>query len=291
MITVLESIKLSTQFLTEKGIESPRTNAEILLANILNCKRLDLYMLFDRPLTEVEIQHYREYLKRRGTFEPLQYITGKVEFYGIEILVDRSVLIPRPETELLVENIIKQCSVKNILSILDIGCGSGNISIALAYNLSSAKITATDISDEALKIGIQNAKQNNVADKINFRKHDILKNDLDSFQNFDIIVSNPPYVSKENYSTLQKEIINFEPRSAVTDELDGYTFFIVIAEKAYKKLNDNGKLFFEIAEGQSDEVVQIMSANNFTNIEVIKDYQRIDRIVYGELNESRSSKG
>ena len=283
MITVLESIKLSTQFLTEKGIESPRANAEILLADILNCKRLDLYLLFDRPLTDVEIQRYREYLKRRGTFEPLQYITGKVEFYGIEILVDRSVLIPRPETELLIENIAKQYSGKNNLSILDIGSGSGNISIALAHNFPSAKITSTDISDEALKIANKNAVQNNVADRINFIKHDIFEDDLNSFQIFDIIVSNPPYVSKESFSKLQKEIINFEPRSAVTDEKDGYTFFTVIAEKASKKLNDNGKLFFEIAEGQSNEVVKIMGKNNFTNIVVIKDYQRIDRIVYGEL--------
>lgn len=283
MITVLESIKLSTQFLTEKGIDSPRANAEILLADILNCKRLDLYLLFDRPLTEFELQRYREYLKRRGTFEPLQYITGKVEFYGIEILVDRSVLIPRPETEILVENIIKQCSAKTKLSILDIGCGSGNISIALAFNLTSAKITSTDISDEAIKIASQNAEQNNVADKITFVKHDILKEDLDNFKSFDIIVSNPPYVSKEKFSSLQKEITNFEPRVAVTDEKDGYTFFRVIAEKASKKLNDKGKLFFEIAEGQSNEVVQIMSTKNFTNIEIIKDYQGIDRIVYGEL--------
>lgn len=283
MITVLESIKLSTQFLTEKGIDSPRANAEILLADILNCKRLDLYLLFDRPLTEFELQRYREYLKRRGTFEPLQYITGKVEFYGIEILVDRSVLIPRPETEILVENIIKQCSAKTKLSILDIGCGSGNISIALAFNLTSAKITSTDISDEAIKIASQNAEQNNVADKITFVKHDILKEDLISFQSFDIIVSNPPYVSKENFLSLQKEITSFEPRVAVTDEKDGYTFFRVIAEKASKKLNDKGKLFFEIAEGQSNEVVQIMSTKNFTNIEIFQDYQSIDRIVYGEL--------
>lgn len=283
MITVLDSIKLSTQFLNEKGIDSPRANAEILLADILNCKRLDLYLLFDRPLTEFELQRYREYLKRRGTFEPLQYITGKVEFYGIEILVDRSVLIPRPETEILVENIIKQCSAKTKLSILDIGCGSGNISIALAFNLTSAKITSTDISDEAIKIASQNAEQNNVADKITFVKHDILKEDLISFQSFDIIVSNPPYVSKENFLSLQKEITNFEPRVAVTDEKDGYTFFRVIAEKASKKLNDKGKLFFEIAEGQSNEVVQIMSTKNFTNIEIFQDYQSIDRIVYGEL--------
>jgi len=283
MITVLESIKLSTQFLTKKGIESPRANAEILLADILNCKRLDLYLLFDRPLTEIELQRYRDYLKKRSNFIPLQYILGKVEFYGLELSVNQSVLIPRPETELFVENIINQFSDKNNLSILDIGCGSGNISIALAVNLDPVKIIAADINGEALKIARINAKQHNVIEKINFVKHDILKEELNNFQKFDIIVSNPPYVSKEDFSSLQKEVRDFEPRSAVTDENDGYTFFKVIAEKASQNLKENGKLFFEIAEGQSDEVNQIMNANNFTNIEVIKDYQRIDRIVCGEI--------
>jgi release factor glutamine methyltransferase len=283
MITVLESIKLSTKFLTEKGIESPRANAEILLADILNCKRLDLYLLFDRPLTELELQCYRDYLKSRSKFTPLQYILGKVDFYGLELNVNKSVLIPRPETELLVENIIKQFSDKNNQSILDIGFGSGNICIALAVNLEPVKLIATDINDEALKIAIQNAEHHNVSDKINFVKHDILNEDLNSFQNFDIIVSNPPYVSKESFPSLQKEITDFEPRSAVTDEHDGYTFFRVIAEKASKKLNDKGKLYFEIAEGQRNEVVQILGENNFANIEVIKDYQRIDRIICGEI--------
>lgn len=283
MITVLESIKLSTQFLTKKEIESPRVNAEILLADILNCKRLDLYLLFDRPLTEVELQRYRDYLKKRSNFIPLQYILGKVEFYGLELSVNQSVLIPRPETELLVENIIIQCSGKNVLSILDIGCGSGNISIALAVNLDPVKIIATDINDEALKIARINAERHCVSEKIEFIKNDILKNDLKNFQKFDIIVSNPPYVSKENFSSLQKEVRDFEPRYAVTDENDGYTFFKVIAEKACQNLKEKGKLFFEIAEGQSEEVIKIMQKNIFSNIKVIKDYQRIDRIVFGEI--------
>jgi len=283
MITVLESIKLSTQFLTEKGIESPRINAELLLADILKCKRLDLYLLFDRPLTELELQCYRDYLKSRSKFTPLQYILGKVEFYGLELSVNESVLIPRPETELLVENIIKHCSDKNKQSILDIGFGSGNICIALAVNLDPVKIFATDINDEALKIAVQNAQLHNVADKIKFVKHNILNDDLNSFQKFDIIVSNPPYVSKESFSSLQKEITDFEPRSAVTDEHDGYTFYRAIAKKASNNLNDKGKIFFEIAEGQRNEVVELLGENNFANIEVIKDYQRIDRIICGEI--------
>lgn len=283
MITVLESIKLSTDFLAGKGIESPRTNAELLLADIIECKRLDLYLLFDRPLSRVEIDRYREFIKRRGKFEPLQYILGKIEFYGLELIVNKSVLIPRPETEILVENIINQFSNEENLKILDVGCGSGNISIALAVHLVSADILTTDISEEALQLAQVNAEKNNVSNRIKFLNHDILKNDLNNFQMFDIIVSNPPYVSNENFSSLQREIKDFEPRTAVTDESDGYTFYRTIANKASTKLIAKGKLFFEIAQGQSDEVIKIMIENHFMNIKVIKDYQKIDRIVYGEL--------
>jgi release factor glutamine methyltransferase len=283
MITVLESIKLSTDYLTGKGIESPRTNAELLLADIIGCKRLDLYLLFDRPLSEIELQRYREYIKRRGNFEPLQYILGKVEFYGLELKVNQSVLIPRPETELLVENIINQFLKKKYVMILDVGCGSGNISIALSVSLETLNIITTDICQEAIQLAKENAERHNVSNRIKFINHNILKDDFNNFPMFDIIVSNPPYVSKENFSSLQREIKDFEPRTAVTDESDGYTFYKTIAVRASTKLLANGKLFFEIAQGQSDEVRKIMEQNHFTNITVIKDYQNIERIVYGEL--------
>ena len=192
MITVLDSINLSAQYLGQKGIESPRTNAELLLANILGCKRLDLYLTFERPLSETEVQKYREQIKRRASFEPLQYIIGKVEFYGLELKVNPSVLIPRPETELLVENILLQFSKEQKLTILDIGSGSGNIAIALAVNLPQSKIVSTDISEETLQIANDNSELHNVSRQIKFVNHNILRNDLTSFPMFDIVVSNPP---------------------------------------------------------------------------------------------------
>jgi release factor glutamine methyltransferase len=282
MITVLESINLSAQYLTQKGIESSRINAELLLADILDCKRLDLYLSFDKPLGNQEIEKYRDYIKRRGNFEPLQYITGKVDFYGIELKVNSSVLIPRPETELLVENILKVLSRDKESTILDIGCGSGNITIALAVNLASSKFISTDCSDEALKVAKENAEKYSVAGNIKFEKHNILKEDLNNFPQFDIIVSNPPYVSREDFKSVQKEIRDYEPRSAVTDDSDGYTFFREITRKSFKKIKAGGKLFFEVAEGQSEGVTEIMKKNNFKNISVIKDYQNIDRIIFGE---------
>jgi len=283
MITVLESIKLATEYLNKKGIESGRANAEFLLADIINCKRLDLYLLFDRPLTDEELQRFRDLLKRRGMFEPLQYILGKVEFFGIELKVTPDVLIPRPETELLVENVLHQLSKENKQEILDIGCGCGNIPIALSLNNEQIAVTGTDINERVLKVANENAEKNNVMSKIKFIHHDILKDEMSIFPMFDLVISNPPYVSKENYSTLQREILEFEPRIAVTDEGDGYTFYRAISEKVSKKLKPKGKIFFEVAEGQSDTVKKIMEENNFINIIVKKDYQNIDRIVYGEI--------
>ena len=152
MITVLESINLSSDYLKNKGIESPRINAELLLAHVLNCKRLNLYLSFEKPLSEEEIIKYKELLKRRIKFEPLQYIIGKVEFYGIDFMVNPSVLIPRQETEILVETIIRQYDKYDTLRILDIGTGSGNIAVSLAKNLDNSFITGIDISEDALKI-------------------------------------------------------------------------------------------------------------------------------------------
>jgi len=282
MITVLESINLSAQYLAQKGIESSRINAELLLADILGCKRLDLYLSFDKPLGNQEIEKYRDYIRRRGNFEPLQYVTSKVDFYGIELRVNSSVLIPRPETELLVENILKVLSRDKESTILDIGCGSGNITIALAVNLAFSKFICTDTSNDALNVAKENTEKYFVAGRIKFEKHNILKEELNNFPQFDIIVSNPPYVSREDFKSLQKEIREFEPKSAVTDERDGYTFFREISRKSLNKLKEGGRLFFEIGEGQSEGVTEIMKENNFKNITVIKDYQNIDRIIFGE---------
>ena len=282
MITVLEAIKLSTEYLSKKGIDSPRINAELLLADVIKCKRLDLYLAFDRPLAEEELNKYRELIKRRASFEPLQYITGTVEFYGLELKVNPSVLIPRQETELLVENILINFSKEAELNILDIGTGSGNIPVALAYYLPYAQITSTDISAEALTLAQENASKYNLSDRIRFMQHDILREDMDKFPEFDLVVSNPPYVSLESFSSLQKEIKDYEPKTAVTDGSDGLSFYRVIVQKASPKIKEGGKLFFEMAQGQYDDVKDLMIKNNFSHIEVVKDYQNIERIISGE---------
>lgn len=279
MITVLEAINLSTDFLQKKGIQSPRINAELLLASVLKCKRLQLYLSFDRPLKQNELDDYREMIKRRSSFEPLQYITGYVEFYNLEFKVNPAVLIPRPETEILVETIMGNCNDK--ITILDIGSGSGIIGISLAVNLQNSYVYCTDISEEAIILAKENARRHNVMSRTSFLKHNIISQPIDFISVVDVIVSNPPYISKNDFNTLQKEIKNFEPRYALTDESNGFAFFNIIASKAKNKLNYGGKLFFEIAEGQSCKVKNILQENSFSDIKIVKDYQNIDRVIYG----------
>lgn len=284
MLTVLESIKLSTEYLNGKGIESARTNAELLLAEILNCKRLDLYLSFDRPLKDEETDKYREFIARRAKFEPLQYIIGHVEFYGIKLFVDKNVLIPRQETEILVETVIEDSVDKRNLNILDIGVGSGNISISIAKNLEGAVVTGIDISKGALNIAGKNVKLHNLNDSVKLQHADIF-NGYSGFtkDKFDVIISNPPYVSEGESITLQKEITEFEPQSAVTDYSDGFKFFKHISESAAEILNENGKIFFEVGISQSGKVAEILKNSGFKNIKIKKDYLDIDRVVYGEI--------
>lgn len=283
MPNVLELIQLSTDFLSRKGIESPRLNAELLLAGVLKCKRLELYLAFDKPLKVNEIDLYRKYIVRRSKFEPLQYILGKVEFYGIEIKVDRSVLIPRQETEIMIDAILNSIDKSKRVSILDIGTGSGNIAAALAVNLPMAEVTAIDISPEALNIAEENFKTLMLNDRIKTIIRDIsgIGNELN--HSFDLIVSNPPYVALNDYGNLQKEIVEYEPRIAITDSEDGYKFYRLIAEKGKELLKEKGRIFFETGEGQSEKLIEIMFQSGFKNIASIKDYLGINRVIIGEL--------
>lgn len=283
MITVLEVIKLSTDYLQKKGIESPRANAEILLAEILKCKRLELYLSFDKPLSENEVQLYREAIRKRGLRVPLQYIVGNVDFYGLKLLVNENVLIPRPETELLVEKIISETDKSLNLKILDIGVGSGNISLALIKNLPNSKVIAIDVSENALNVAEQNAELNLLQERIEFKMFDILKDDTKKLGNFDLVVSNPPYISVSDFENLEPELKVHEPKIALTDNSDGVSFYKRIIEISEQILNEHGKLYFELGMGQSIQVKKYFEDRNFKNIHVTKDYSGIERIICGEL--------
>ena len=284
MLTVLEAINSSTEYLEKKNIESPRINAEHLLSHVLNRKRLELYLSFDRPLNDLETKLYRELIRRRGTAEPLQYILGSVEFYGLEFKVTPDVLIPRPETEILVEKIIDSVDKSLGIKILDVGTGSGNIAISLAKNLSNSLVTGIDISPGALKIAEENSKKNNTEENVKFKCGDILNNNSITGEKYDIIVSNPPYVSVKDYPELRPELTVYEPRIALTDENDGLDFYRVICGRSKEILNKNGKIFFEIGQGQAGSITGILEKNNFCAIKIFKDYSNIERVITGELN-------
>ncbi len=282
MLTVLEAIKLATEYFEKKNIESARTNAELLLAHLLNCKRLDLYLKFDRPLSDTELNSYREMISRRGKYEPVQYIIGHEEFFGFKFIVNQSVLIPRPETEILVESIISMYQGISNLIVLDIGTGSGNIAICLKKHLSIEHLDAVDISSDAINIAKQNAELN-LVDGINFINQNICNGFVPPSGKYDVIVSNPPYITKEDYQNLQKEILLYEPKSALTDDKDGLEYYKSIVKFSANNLKQNGKLFFELGIGQVKEVEEILQKSGFNNIEIQKDYQQIDRVISGEL--------
>jgi release factor glutamine methyltransferase len=283
MLTVLEAINLSSEYLMKKGIESPRFNAEMLLAHVLNSKRLNLYLAFDKPLREEELSEYRELLKRRSRFEPLQYILGSVEFFGLKFKVNSSVLIPRPETEILIESII-EFNGNNPAEILDIGTGSGNIAVSLAKNLPQLNITAIDISEDAINLACENIKLNEVRN-VRLIQYDILNPDMELFKGkFDIIVSNPPYVSSEEFPNLAPELKVYEPKDALTDFSDGLKFYREISHSAKILLKPEGKIFFEMGKGLHENVKEILEKNGFKKIQIKKDLQNIERVIFGELN-------
>ncbi|MDF1612396.1 peptide chain release factor N(5)-glutamine methyltransferase [Stygiobacter electus] len=279
MLNVLDAINLSSTYLEKKNISSPRLNAELLLAEVLSCKRIDLYLSFDRPLTEHEINDYREFIRRRGNHEPLQYIIGKAEFYGNEFIVNENVLIPRPETEILVDEVIAKNVNSSSLKILDVGTGSGIIAVSLAKELITANFDAFDVSEEAVNIALKNASLNGVSDKINFFVADIFNYEGNN-DYYDIIVSNPPYISHEDYNNLEIDVKEYEPKISLTDLQDGLTYYKTIINKSSKWLKKDGYLFFEIGYNQGKDVENLMN-EYFYDIKVVKDFQNFDRVIYG----------
>lgn len=281
--TVVEIIKTTSDFFNKRHIENPRLNAEQLLSHVLNISRVDLYLQFERILTEKEIDLYRKLIQRRSSDEPLQYILGEAEFMGLKFKVSPAALIPRPETELLVEKVIETAKkiVQKNLSILDIGTGSGCIAISLAHFLPNSRISATDISQPALDLSQTNAELNNVKN-IKFLNHNILEADELPAQLSDIIVSNPPYISINEMQDLSKEIKNFEPEIALTDNNSGLKFY----EKILSLIANDMKckfVFMEMNSNLKDQILEITRKFNFKCIEVLNDLNNLPRILKIEI--------
>ncbi|MBI2067314.1 MAG: peptide chain release factor N(5)-glutamine methyltransferase [Deltaproteobacteria bacterium] len=286
--TSLRLIQWTTDYFSKGGIPNPRLDAELLLAHILKCARIDLYLKHDWRVGDKDLSLFRGLLQRRIKREPLQYIIGETEFYGLKFKVTPDVLIPRPETELLVEEAIKQIgagaasSPPTKIQILEIGTGSGCIAIALAKNIPHARITATDISDAALEIAQGNVIQNKAQTQIDFILSNIAPWRTFEAENrqFDLILSNPPYIAEEEIDRLEPEIKNFEPRQALNGGPFGLTQIQKIIQEAPPSLKEEGILLLEIGEDQGKEVARLIKEIPCLSLmEIKKDLSGRDRVV------------
>lgn len=262
------------------------TEEELILTSLLDCRRVDLYTQ-KKTLTAEQEDQLAQIKLRRQLGEPLQYILGSCEFFGLRFLVDQRVLIPRPETELLVEAVLLEAkNFKKPFRILDIGTGTGNIAVSLAKHLDDCSVVACDVSKEALDVAKKNAQINGVAGKIDFVRSDLfasLREDFHRKRLFDIIVSNPPYIALSEIQRLPREVI-CEPRIALNGGKEGLDFYGNIAEEAPDFLKEKGMLFLEIGDGQRQAVCDIFTrTQKFTVKNCINDYTQTPRVLIMEL--------
>jgi release factor glutamine methyltransferase len=279
-VTVLEAIQKSAGFLGQKNVESPRLQAELLLAHLLKIPRLKLYLNFERALTTSETDALRELIKRRSRREPLQHLVGSTSFCGYEIAVNRHALVPRPETELLAELGWQFLSALHSQSstALDFGTGTGCIAIALASQCPDAKIVATDLSTDALALAKENAARNQVAERIEFLPGDGFAA-LPARTPFDLIISNPPYIPSAEIATLPPEVRDFDPHAALDGGADGLDFYRKISTEAERFLKPDGKIMVEFGDGQSDAIKRIFEGEKWIVEAVKDDYSQRARIL------------
>ena len=282
-MSIPDLLESAEEALRAAGIESPRRETEWLLADILHTDRARLYLMRDRRLTKSERTNFEALLRRRTKREPLQYILGKCEFYGFEFAVSPTVLIPRPETELLVETVTELASAFSSPRIVDLGTGSGCIAVTLAKLHTGARITATDISTAALEVARENARRLGVIEQIDFRLTDMTK--IDAFPakgKFDIVVSNPPYVLEEERPALQPEIREWEPPQALYVHGDGLKFYRCIIDFSREHLNAAGWVACEMASQRSNAIEKLFREAGFHLVQPLKDLAGFDRHVIGQ---------
>ncbi len=277
-MTVLEVIQRSTDFLAKKGVESPRLQIELLLAHVLQLPRLKLYLNFERALTEAELETLRALVKRRGEREPLQHILGSTSFCGLEIEVNRHVLIPRPETELLAERAAGLLNGGEAPAVLDFGTGSGCLAIALAVKCPMARIHALDVSEEALNVARANAARHGASERIQFLQGDGLAA-LPGDARYDLIVSNPPYIPTAEIATLEPEVRDHDPRAALDGGTDGLEFYRRLAGGAPERLQPGGRMVWEIGDGQETALRELLAGQMWIVEAVERDYTGRPRIL------------
>ena len=281
MLTILEIIKKTTDFFEKRGVESARLNAELLVGHALGLKRMQLYIQFERPLSEVELDKIRPFVKRRGNREPLQHILGTMEFGGVTLKVDRRALIPRPETEYLIELLVRRFPAPPA-RVLDLGTGTGAIALALAKAWPESVFMATDRFDETLSLVRENADSNGLGTRVSFHCSDWFSA-LPSTEKYDLIVSNPPYLSDEETDATAPEVKDYEPRHALSAGNDGAAALKHIIREAVNWLNPGGHLALETGVAQHAHLVSLLRTQGYASSESLKDLTGRDRFVLAAL--------
>ena len=277
MWTIGSILTWTKQYFADKGVASPRLDAEVLLSHVLGKDRMYLYVNFEQPLEPGELAVFREAVKKRAMRVPVAYITGRREFFGLPFAVTPAVLIPRPDTEVLVEATLSRLQDMDSPLVLDVGTGSGAIIVSLLRKLTAARGVAIDISAEALEVAADNAAQMGVADRLEFCRGDLLTPAAGRV--FDAIVSNPPYISAKDMSALEPEL-GYEPRGALAGGADGLDFYRRLACGVATLLRPGGFLAVEVGAGQARQVAALATeATGLAAAEMIKDYAGVERVV------------
>jgi len=276
-MTVLEVLQSTTAYFQKRHIENPRLNAEHLLAHVLGRKRIELYLEFERTLLESELTPLREMVRRRGVREPLQHLLGTVEFYGRTFSCDKRALVPRPETEQLVELLISRFKSEISHSrMIDVGTGSGVIALSLAAEFPEAEVVGADISEPALMLARENAERLGLADRVRFQRSNLLENVQPGF---DLIAANLPYVSTEHRRNLSREVLH-DPEVAVFAGACGDELLQELIARAPSWLHPGGILALEIGIGQSEALILALAKKNYRDIFNEKDYSGVTRFLF-----------
>jgi release factor glutamine methyltransferase len=274
-MTVLDVLQATTTYLKKHEIENPRLNAEQLLARVLRRNRMELYLEFERKLIETELEQLRNVVKRRGEGEPLQHLLGTVEFCGRTFLCDKRALVPRPETEQLVEFVISQIQSRKSV-IVDVGTGSGVIALSLTAEFPEAQIFAVDVSEEALALAQENASKLDLNGRVQFRKSYLLEN-VEGV--FDLIVANLPYISKKDRDSLSREVLH-DPEIALFAGGRGDELVRELIDQAPARLRAGGLLALEIGLGQSEALLSTLAEKNYRDICSKTDYNGVTRFLF-----------
>ncbi len=286
--TIQKLLNWVTEYLTGKGIDSPRLSAELLLSQVLGLRRIELYTQFDKPVAKQQLDILHDLVKRAGQNEPIAYLVGKTEFYSLELSVTPDCMIPRPETELLVERAIEFLRTRpGTQFVCDLCTGSGCIAVAVAKNFPNARIIATDICDAALAVAAGNIKKHQLKDQITLLRGDLFDPIISGLDvnEFDLIVCNPPYVSTAEYENLDKNVKDFEPKVALFAGVDGLDIYRRVIEKTDRFLKPNAALMLEIGFAQGPAIKELLEQTGaFTEIKIEKDLHNNDRIAIAKKN-------